>query len=140
MDTTQDLLDRVNDNTLYNTIGIRIEQVGDGKATSRLEPNPKLCWPSPDQPHGGVLFTLMDTTMAWAVLSDRGQSYGCSTINSDIQYTLPAKGKRFVCSAWITQRTRRMSFVRAEIHDSGSKLVAVGQATFRIIKTDVMGS
>jgi len=138
MEITQEALDRLNDNTLYNSIGIRVEEAGEGKARSQLRPNPALCWPFVDQPHGGVLFTMMDTTMAWAVFSVLDTGYNCATINLDIQYTRPAKGNLFTCSAWTTHQTRRLSFVRAEIRDVPGRLVATGQGTFRIIETDVM--
>ena len=117
MEIKTGFLNRINDNPLYSTIGIQIEQAGDGKAISHLEPNPKLCWPFPGQPHGGVLFTLMDTTMAWAVFSQLDQGYNCATIHIDIDFTLPAKGNRFNCSALVTQRTGHLSFLRAEIQD-----------------------
>ena len=130
----QDILDQMNDNSLYKLIGIQIQKAAGGKACSRLEPNQKVCWPSPTQPHGGVLFTLMDTTMAWAVLSQLDQGKGCTTIHLDIQYTLPARGNLFTCSAGITHRTRRLSFVRGEIYDKENRLLATGQSTFRVIR------
>ncbi len=138
MEITEEVLDRLNDNALYNSLGIRVEEASDGKAHSHLRPDPKLYWPFPGQPHGGVLFTLMDVTMAWAVFSQLDLGQNCATINLSIQYTLPAKGDLFTCSAWTTHRTGRLNFVCAEIHDTAGQLVAMGQATFRIIETDVM--
>ena len=138
MEITQEILDRLNDNPLYKTLGIGVEEADKGTARSRLEPDAKLCWPFPGQPHGGVLFTLMDVTMAWAVFSQLDQGYNCATINLDIQYTLPAKGKLFSCSAWTTHRTGRLCFVRAEIHNAEGQLIAMGQAIFRVIETDIM--
>lgn len=138
MQITQEALDRLNNNTLYNSIGIRVEEASEGKALSQLRPNPALCWPFVDQPHGGVLFTVMDTTMAWAVFSHLDVGYNCATINLDIQYPRPAKGDLFTCSAWTIHQTGRLSFVRAEIRDAPGQLVATGQATFRIIETDIM--
>jgi uncharacterized protein (TIGR00369 family) len=136
MEITQHMLDRMNDNTLYHTFGIRILEAADGEASSRLEPDQKVCWPFQGQPHGGILFTLMDTTMAWAIVSQLDQGYNCTTISMAIQYVLPARGESFGCRAWVVQRTGRMSFMRAEIHDQKDQLVAMGQATFRIIKAD----
>ena len=137
MQITTAILDQMNTNSLYQAVGIQIESAGGGKAQSRLQTNPDLCWPFPQQPHGGVLFTLMDTTMAWAVLSQLDSGLNCTTVNLDIHYTLPAKGKFFVCSAWSTHKTGRTSFVRADIHNSKNELVSMGQATFRIIPVDL---
>ena len=133
MKITQKIMDMLNDNPLYKTMGIRVTEAGHGKALSRLKPDEKLCWPFPGQPHGGVLFTQMDATMAWAVFSELDEKYNCATIHLDIDYTAPAKGNSFTCSAWVTHRTRRLSFVRAEIHDPNRQLLAMGQATFRVI-------
>lgn len=133
----QELLDRLNNNSLYQIMGIRIEKANEGIAISRLETKPELCWPLPDQPHGGVLYTMMDSTMAWAVFSQLEPGSHCATINLDIQYTHPAKGPFFTCSARITHRTGRISFVSAEIHDSAKQLLAMGQAAFRVIRVNV---
>ncbi len=134
MGLSQEILGRINDNPLYYALGIQMEEAGEGRALSRLVPTPQACWPSAGQPHGGVLYTLMDTTMAWAVFSQLDPQYTCATINVDIQYTLPAKGDLFTCSAQTTHRTGRLCFVRAEINGLNRGPFAMGQGTFRIIK------
>ena len=136
MEITEEVLEQLNNNPLYNTVGIRVMEVSNGKAHSRLSPDARLCWPFPNQPHGGVLFTLMDTTMAWAVFSQLEPGLNCTTVNLDIQYTRPARGDAFNCNAWTTYRTGHLSFVRAEIQDSRGKLLAMGQGTFRVIRMD----
>jgi uncharacterized protein (TIGR00369 family) len=134
---TEQTLSQMNDNSLYNLLGIRIEKASDGQARSRLEPKSEVCWPFPGRPHGGILFTLMDTTMAWAVLTQLTPGYNCSTINLDIQYPRPAKGDVFSCTAQISHQSTRYSFVRAEVHDADGKVVALGQATFAVIEMEV---
>jgi uncharacterized protein (TIGR00369 family) len=138
MKFTMDILDQMNANSLYRTVGIQVEAAGDGKARSRLNPKPDVCWPFEGQPHGGMLFTLMDTTMAWAVWSKLDPGFNCATINIDIHYTKPAKSDLFVCSAWSTHKTGKSCFVRADIHDSNDDLVSMGQGTFRIIALDLL--
>lgn len=136
MKFTASRLNRMNDNPLYRSIGIRVKDAQNGKAKARLTPNVELCWPFAGQPHGGILFTFMDTTMAWAVLSQLDSGHNCATVNLNIHFTLPAKGKSFDCSAWTTHQSGRSSFVRADIHDDHKQLVAMGQATFRIIQLE----
>jgi uncharacterized protein (TIGR00369 family) len=138
MELTTAILDQMNANSLYQTLGIQVEAAGGGKARSRLIPKPVLCWPFPEQPHGGVLFTLMDTTMAWAIWSQLEAGFNCTTVNIDIHYTKPAKSDVFVCSAWSTHKTGRSSFVRADIHNSKGELLSMGQGTFRIIPVDLL--
>ncbi len=140
MEITSAILDQMNANSLYQTLGIQIESAEDGKAQSRLIPQAAVCWPFPAQPHGGVLFTLIDTTMAWAVWSLLESGYNCTTINIDIHYMKPAEGKIFRCAAWSTHKTRRSSFVRADIRDAKGELLVMGQGTFRIIPVDLLKS
>ncbi|MEW6663977.1 MAG: PaaI family thioesterase [Thermodesulfobacteriota bacterium] len=135
MEFSQQDLERVNSNSLYKTVGILVDDAKDGKAHSRLRPNPALCWPFEGQPHGGVLFTLMDTTMAWAVLTATDQGYNCATINLDIQYTRQARGDIFNCDAWIIHKGSQVVYCRAEIVDEEGQLVANGQGAFWVKKT-----
>ena len=138
MEITAEILDKMNANSLYEAMGIQIETADGGKAQSRLIPKSPLCWPFPEQPHGGILFTLMDTTMAWAIWSQLEPGFNSTNVNIDIHYTKPARSDVFVCTAWSTHKTRRSSFVRSDIHDSGGELVAMGQGTFRIIPVDLL--
>ncbi len=134
---TEQTISQMNDNSLYRTLGIHIEEVADGQARSRLTPKSEVCWPFQGQPHGGILFTIMDTTMAWAVLSRLDPGYTCSTVDLDIHFTRPAKGDLFHCTAKISHQTKRYCFLRAEVTDAGGRLVALGQATFAIIDMEI---
>ncbi len=132
MQMSPDALAKCNENPLYRTIGIHLHEVTDGNARSTMSPNEAVCWPTPGQPHGGVLFTMMDTTMAFAALSNEDDG-GCATVDCSIQYPAPARHGPFTCRATTLRRTGRTVFVRAEIVDAAGAIVALGQATFRLI-------
>ncbi|MBW2176653.1 MAG: PaaI family thioesterase [Deltaproteobacteria bacterium] len=83
--------EQFNANPLYHTIGMQVISAGDSQAVSQLRPPDNVCWPFPGQPHGGILFTQMDSTMAWAVLSAAGEGTNCTTVNLEIQYPAPAR-------------------------------------------------
>ena len=138
MKFSREMIEQVNRNPLYQTMGIRIESAEEGVVKARLEPAPEMCWPFPDQPHGGVLFTLMDTTMAWAAISGQEDGSSCTTIHLDIQYTHPARGDSFFCVAEVVSRTKRISFIKAAIHDPAGHVLAMGQGTYRIIKASIV--
>ena len=140
MEFSPEEFNSINNNSLYKTIGISVEDADGGKARSRLRPNKDLCWPFEEQPHGGVLFTLMDTTMAWAILTLIDKGYNCATISLDIQYTRRALGELFVCHALVTQLGGQIAYTRADVFDEKEKLVATGQSSFRIIKSPFYGS
>jgi len=130
MEITQPFLDQVNENPLYTLLGIRIETVEQGTVRSRLKAVPGACWPVPGQPHGGVLFTLMDTTMAWAAIVHPGVQDG-TTVHLDIQYLRAAQNGPWTCVARVVHRTSRTCFLRAEVLDASGEPVATGQGTYR---------
>ena len=138
MDVSSEQIERINKNPLYQTTGIQALSAGDGRSVSELRPPVNVCWPFSGQPHGGILFTQMDTTMAWAVFSAAGEGTNCSTVNMEIQYPLPAKGSVFTCEAQVVHRTGRTCFVRGESRDKQGGLVAMAQATFRIIRAEAI--
>lgn len=125
-------IDRYNDNPLYKTLGIRLEELADGAARATLSPTSEVCWPTHGQPHGGILFTVLDTTMAFAAMSNGDEDTGCATVDCNIQYPAPARHGPFTCHAVTTTRTGRTVFVRAELLDSKGAMVALAQATFRL--------
>ena len=129
-------LDQMNDNSLYHAIGLRLVRVEGGRGSSVLEPPANLCWPFEGQPHGGVLFTQMDTTMASAVMTAPEEvAANCATINLDIQYTRPALGRIFTCEVWTTHATGWTAFARAETRDEGGEIVSIAQGTFRLVQS-----
>lgn len=132
MDLDDEKLARLNKNRLYVALGIRITEAADGVAISRMEAEPEVCWPVAKQPHGGIVFTQVDTTMATAVMSVIGDEQRLSTISVDIQYINPALADYLECEARITHRSGRMAFLRAETKAPDGTLVALGQGTFRI--------
>jgi uncharacterized protein (TIGR00369 family) len=130
---TAETIDRHNANPMYRTVGIRLEEVAEGDARSTLSPTPEVCWPTPGQPHGGILFTTLDTTMAFAALSTADEDSGCATVDCSVQYAAPAREAPFACRAATVRRTGRTVFVRAEIVDAAGAVVALAQGTFRIL-------
>lgn len=138
MEFSRKIIEQVNQNPLYRTMGITIETAEKGTVTSCLAPAPEMCWPFQGQPHGGVLFTLMDTTMAWAAISDQEEGGSCTTIHLDIQYTHPARGTCFYCQATVVSRTRRVSFVKSTIKDVDGVVLAMGQGTYRLMKPPII--
>ena len=134
MEFSSQEIERINENSLYRSLGIRVDTITGGKARSSLRPNPAHCWPFEGRPHGGVLFTLMDTTMAWAVLSGVDQEMGCATINMDIQYIRRADDPVLFCDTWVTHQGGRMVYTRGNIIDEADQLLATGQGVFRLVK------
>lgn len=125
---------RLNDNPLYHALGIRVLRAAGGDADATLAPTAAACWPQPAQPHGGVLFTLIDTTAAWAATTLAGPGEVCVTVDCSVQYVAPARRGPYTCAARRAARTGRNVFMRAEVLDAGGAVVALGQGTFRMVQ------
>lgn len=134
MEFPTDTLARLNDNPLYRALGIRLDDCAAGKARATLAPGANACWPAPGSPHGGVLFTVIDTTMAWAAMSLARAGESVATVDCSIQYPAPAVHGPFTCVAASMSTTGRTVFMRAEIVDARDAVVGLGQATFRIVR------
>lgn len=134
MDYSPETLARLNDNPLYHALGIRMEEVHSGSARATLTPTVHACWPSPLQPHGGVLFTIVDTTTAFAAMSWGEEDQGCVTVDCNIQYPAPARHGPYTCVATTTRKSGRTVFLRAEVLDAQGVPVALAQATFRLVR------
>ncbi len=132
MTFTEETIVRTNQNPLYQVIGIRIEAVSEGSASAVLAPRPEVCWPTEGQPHGGILFTVLDTTMAFAALSNGEPGTGCATVDCSIQYTAPARRAPYRCTVATVRKTGRTVFVRGQVDDAAGEPVALAQATFRL--------
>lgn len=126
-------LERVNDNSLYKALGIKLTAFGGGSAKSELDAPLPVQWPFEGQPHGGILFTQVDTTLATAMLPDLSGRYSCATIGLDIQFTQRAQYGPFVCHGWTTHRGGKIGFGNAETRDARGEIVVVAQGTFRLI-------
>lgn len=128
-------LEKLNRSSLYNALGIKLTHLELDRCIASLTPEPAVCWPDHQQPHGGVLFTLMDTTMATAVLSGFEPGEGnCATIDLSIQYLAPAREAPFVCDTRVERRGNKICFVRGEILDAQNDAVAMAQGTFRVMR------
>jgi uncharacterized protein (TIGR00369 family) len=126
-------LAKLNKNRLYQALGIALTELDTDRCHSIMIPTAQACWPEENQPHGGIIFTQMDTTMATAVLSTLSPGMGnCSTIDLSIQYLAPAGSGQLACETRVERRGKRVCFVRGEIRRDDGEIVAMGQGTFRV--------
>lgn len=125
-------LEALNDNTLYERLGIRLTALAPDLARARMRPPPEVCWPFQGQPHGGIVFTLLDTTMATATLGGPAGPTDCATVGLAIEFVRPARGPSFTCEARVERRGKRTCFVRGEVRDEEGEVVALGQGSFAL--------
>jgi acyl-coenzyme A thioesterase PaaI-like protein len=119
-----------------NPQGLHIDFLGDGPDGCRANYTARpehTGWPG--IVHGGLLFTLMDEALAWALAYSGLRGV---TARGDVRFCAPAKvGTPLVITARVRTRRRELVRARAEIRtaDGGQDLIAELEASMYL--TDV---
>ena len=129
----------INESRMYTAMGIRLTQSSPDHAVSELRATASMCWPLPSQPHGGVLFTQMDTTMATAALAGEGVAEA-STMTLNIHYLAPAASALLTCTATVSRRGTRICFIQGETVTPEGLVVCSAQGSFRTFSKRFPGS
>ena len=116
-------------------LGIQRGPYGDGRSRLEITIGPGHLSPTRTV-HGGVLYSLADTTMGsaiWTLLED-GET--CATISCSIDYLQPVTGGVISCEAEVISKGRRTALVRAIIADGNGAPVAQASAAFYVGPAD----
>ena len=80
---------------------------------------------------GGIAATLIDITLAWAVLSRIHPAQG-PTIDLSISYLRPVTSEDLECRALVLRAGRSVAYARAEVTTTSGVLVAAGSGNFLV--------
>lgn len=80
--------------------------------------------------HGGVTATLIDTAMAFAVITRLGTEERASTVDLTVHYLRPHLAGAFTCTAKIVRAGKRIFTVSADVANSENKLIATAVSTY----------
>ena len=111
-------------------VGYRIVDVETGEAVFEIEPGEHLYNPF-STVHGGILSTLLDTTMTAAVLSTLPMGKSCSTLEMKVNFVRPVNDKigLISCRSGIIHSGSRIATASGKIFDDQERLVAHGIST-----------
>ena len=112
-------------------LGVRVDRFGDGAGQCSLEIREEML-NMHRAVHGGVIYSLADIGMGVALYSLLDQGEQCSTIEIKINYFVPARGQRLVCTSRVLQKGKTIAVLEAEVKDRG-RLVAKGMGTFAVL-------
>lgn len=114
-------------------VGYQITDVETGSAAFEIIPGEHLYNPF-STVHGGILSTLLDTTMTAAVLSTLPMGKSCSTLEMKVNFVRPvtAKTKIIQCRAEMIHSGSRTATASGKIFDDQERLVAHGIGTWVI--------
>lgn len=119
-------------NKYAQLIGIEFVEIGEGRCRAELDVREDHFHPG-QIVHGGVAFSLADSSMAMAIISKMETGYSANTIELKISYMSAVTEGRMVSEAWIVKQGRKIAFMEARV-TVGEKLVATATATFAMVK------
>ncbi len=115
---------------IWNTLGYRGIEQGDGRSVIEWDATPPYCFHAPSGPivHGGMVTTLLDTAMGGACWSTMAEDEDFLTADLRTEFLRSARPGILRASGWVVQRNRRVVFCAAELHQD-DKLVASSRCT-----------
>jgi len=111
-------------------IGLNITSRTEGECTCEVAFDKKLLNPN-HVVHGGVIYSLADTSMGGAVHSVLREGELCATIEIKITYLYPAMDQDLICKSIVLKKGRRVAMLESEIF-CGDKLIAKASGSFAI--------
>ena len=132
-DTILDTIDLKNTEHPYaDLIGLTITSRGKGQCTCEIPFDKKLL--NPNQViHGGVIYSMADTSMGGAVHSALREGELCATIEIKITYLYPARGETLSGKATLIKKGSKVAMLESDIY-SGDRLVAKATGSFAIFQ------
>jgi uncharacterized protein (TIGR00369 family) len=116
-------------NAFARLIGMKLVDLQPSAATVQIEMRDEL-----RQPHGilhcGVTATLVDTAMAYAVITCLSETEKASTVDLTVHYLRPHSEGAFACTAKVVRAGRKVLTVSAEVFNEQGKLFATAISTY----------
>ena len=121
----------------WGTLGITVESAEEGHVRLRLAMRPELGTRRAEVMHGGAIGSLIDAAAGGATSTLRREDdetwAGQATIDLNVTF-LNAATTDVVADGRVLRSSRSFSFVSVEVRDAEEQLVAVGRATYTIIR------
>jgi acyl-CoA thioesterase len=116
-------------NPVAQMIGMELVDLADGEATIAIQMRDDLRQPHGIL-HGGITATLIDTAMAFAVVTRLGSHEKASTVDLTVHYLRPHTDGKVTCNAKVVRSGRRILTVSAEALNADGKLIATAISTY----------
>ena len=101
----------------------------DGEATVNLKMRSELRQPH-GLLHGGATASVIDTAMAFAVVTKLATDEKATTVDLNVHYLRPVSEGEISCTAKIVKTGKTLLTVSAEVFDDEKKLVATALSTY----------
>ena len=110
-------------------IGMELVALKSGEATIKLKMRDELRQPQ-GLLHGGATASVIDTAMAFAVITELADDEKASTVDLTVHYLRPVTAGEIVCTAKLVRGGRRILTVSAEVLNEEGKLIATAISTY----------
>ncbi len=110
-------------------IGMELADLKDGEATVKLKIRDELRQPH-GLLHGGATASVIDTAMAFAVVTKLSKEEKASTVDLNVYYLRPVIDGEITCTAKIVKAGKRLLTVSAEVFNDEGKLIATSLSTY----------
>jgi uncharacterized protein (TIGR00369 family) len=110
-------------------MGMRFVDIRPNEAVISIEIRDDLRQPS-GVLHGGVIATLIDTAMAFAVRTHLADHEFTATIDLTVHYLRPHTSGTVTCTAKVVRAGKRIFTVSGEVENEEGKLIATGLSTY----------
>ena len=129
----QERVKRVEAGAFWHHLGMRVQDVGEGTATVRLDIKDELRQLY-GYVHGGVLATLIDGAIGVAVQTTLAPGEATTTVDLQTMYSRPAKTGTLRAKAKLVRRGGTLIFGECKIFDDADELIAHGSATYIVLE------
>ena len=119
----------LHNNEFAKMIGMRLIEMRPNEATIQIEMRDQLRQPH-GLLHGGVTATLIDTAMAFAVITCLAKDEKASTVDLSVHYLRPHLDGKVSCTAKVVKAGKRLLTVSAEVLNEQGKLIATSLSTY----------
>lgn len=116
-------------NPVAQMVGMELVDISPGEAVISFEMRDQLRQPHGIL-HGGITATLIDTAMAFAVVTELAEGEKASTIDLTIHYLRPHTEGTVTCTAKVVRAGKRIFTLSAEAVNGRGKLIATAIATY----------
>jgi uncharacterized protein (TIGR00369 family) len=114
------------------TLGMKVVQFGDGKATLKMNVDRKFYNPMGTL-HGGVMTDLADACMGIATISTLGEDETFTTLELNMNFIRPVFEDELTAEAKVLHRGRKVVLVESVLKNREGKDVARGTATQMVL-------
>jgi len=125
----QKIREKFAENHFPREVGIEIDAIENGRARLSLEVTERHLQLQGIM-HGGAIATLIDTAVAFAIISVSEPGARFSTIEMKINYLSAIKEGHVVAEAWLVRDGKRIVVAECDVFDADGKLAAKGLLTY----------